>query len=147
MRFWDEKEAKWLFQKVPFYNVSIEEPKIRGLKNRFSLIASFYNELGVYEISKVFEWYSKNYKVEILDSKDSLPQLEASKSNIKDLCRYLLDKIMGFRYKIPVKVLLRKDKQNGGIEFTPAYFNSITKTVINFKYDLDKSFQEVLYRI
>ena len=54
---------------------------------------------------------------------------------------------MGFRYKIPVKVLLRKDKQNGGIEFTPVYFNSITKTVINFKYDLDKSFQEVLYRI
>ena len=54
---------------------------------------------------------------------------------------------MGFRYKIPVKVLLRKDKQNGGIEFTPAYFNSITKTVINFKYDLDKSFQEVLHRI
>ena len=63
------------------------------------------------------------------------------------MCRYLLDKIMGFRYKIPVKVLLRKDKQNGGIEFTPVYFNSITKTVINFKYDLDKSFQEVLYRI
>ena len=63
------------------------------------------------------------------------------------MCRYLLDEIMGFRYKIPVKVLLRKDKQNGGIEFTPAYFNSITKTVINFKYDLDKSFQEVLYRI
>ena len=49
---------------------------------------------------------------------------------------------MGFRYKIPVKVLLRKDKQNGGIEFTPVYFNSITKTVINFKYDLDKSLKK-----
>ena len=27
------------------------------------------------------------------------------------------------------------------------YFNSTTKTVINSKYDIDKSFQEILYRI
>ena len=27
------------------------------------------------------------------------------------------------------------------------YFNSTTKTVINSKYDTDKSFQEILYRI
>ena len=32
-------------------------------------------------------------------------------------------------------------------EFTPVYFNSTTKAVINSKYDLDKSFQEILYRI
>ena len=32
-------------------------------------------------------------------------------------------------------------------EFAPVYFNSSTKTVINFKYDLEKSFQDVLYRI
>ena len=32
-------------------------------------------------------------------------------------------------------------------EFAPVYFNSNTKTVINLKYELDKSFQEVLYRI
>ena len=29
----------------------------------------------------------------------------------------------------------------------PVYFNSTTKTVINFKYMLDKSFQKILYRI
>ena len=46
-----------------------------------------------------------------------------------------------------VKVSLRKHKRNGDIEFAPACFNSITKTVINFKYDLDKSFQETLHRI
>ena len=44
-------------------------------------------------------------------------------------------------------MLLKKDKQNGDIEFDPVYFNSTTKTVINFKYYLDKSFQEVLHRI
>ena len=37
---------------------------------------------------------------------------------------------------------------NGDIEYALVYFNSATKTVINFdKYDLDKSFQETLYRI
>ena len=53
----------------------------------------------------------------------------------------------GFKYQITVKVLLKKHKQNGDIEFAPVYFNSVTKTVINFKYDLSKSFQEVLYGI
>ena len=33
------------------------------------------------------------------------------------------------------------------MEFTPVYFNSSTKTVINRWYKLDKSFQETLYRI
>ena len=42
---------------------------------------------------------------------------------------------------------MRKDKQNGEIEFAPVYFNSTTKTVINHKFDLDESFQEILYRI
>ena len=33
------------------------------------------------------------------------------------------------------------------MEYSPVYFNSATKTVINSdKYDLDKSFQEILYR-
>ena len=51
----------------------------------------------------------------------------------------------GFKYQIVVKVLL--NKQNQKIEFAPVNFNSTNKTVINFEYDLDKSFQEVLYRI
>ena len=42
-----------------------------------------------------------------------------------------------------MKVLLRKHKENGDIEYTPAYFNSATKTVIDFKYMLDKSFREI----
>ena len=55
----------------------------------------------------------------------------------------------GFQYQITVATLLSKHTQkNGDIEYSPVYFNSATKTVINSdKYDLDKSFQEVLYRI
>ena len=54
----------------------------------------------------------------------------------------------GFKYQITVKVLLNKHKINEDIEYAPVYFNSATKTVIDSdKYDLDKSFQEILYRI
>ena len=33
MSFWYEKEAKRLFQELPFYNVLIEKPFINRLKN------------------------------------------------------------------------------------------------------------------
>ena len=69
------------------------------------------------------------------------------KTSIEDLFPYLLNEIKGFKYQITVKVLLRKSKENTDIEFAPVCFNSATKTVINFEYDLDKSFQEILYRI
>ena len=60
----------------------------------------------------------------------------------------LLGEIRGFKYQITVKVLLSKYKGNQDKEFAPVNFNFATKTVINFnKYMLDKSFQEVLYRI
>ena len=71
--------------------------------------------------------------------------LEAIKSSIKDLFKDILDEIKCFKYQITGKVLLRKHKENGA--FAPVYFNSTVKTVINSKYDFDKSFQEMLYRI
>ena len=40
-----------------------------------------------------------------------------------------------------VKVSLIKQNGNGDIDSLDVYFNSNTKTVINFKYMLDKSFQ------
>ena len=63
------------------------------------------------------------------------------------MLKELLDEIKGFKYQITVKALLQKDKLNGETEFAPVYFNSTTKAVINFKYGLAKSFQEVLYII
>ena len=44
-------------------------------------------------------------------------------------------------------MLLRKDKQSRDIEFAYFYFDSTTKTVINFKYELNKPFQGILCRI
>ena len=43
--------------------------------------------------------------------------------------------------------MLKKYKFNGEIEFAPVYFNSVTKTVINHRFKLENSFQEVLYLI
>ena len=59
----------------------------------------------------------------------------------------LLNEIKGFKYQITLAVLLSKIKSDGNIEYSPVYFNSITETVINNKYGLDQSYQEILYRI
>ena len=130
--FWNKKEAKKLFQILPFYNVFIGNPKIKGLKNIYLLHElSFYDELNICEMSKAFGWYARSYKVEIEESEDPLSQLEASKPSIKDLFKDHLNEIKGFKYQIAVKLLLRKQKWRHRI--CSCLFNSITKTVINFK--------------
>ena len=43
--------------------------------------------------------------------------------------------------------MLKKYKLNEEIEFSPVYFNSVTKLVINNKFKLENAFQEILYRI
>ena len=53
----------------------------------------------------------------------------------------------GFKYQVTVEVLLKKYKLNGEIEFRPVYFNSVTKTVTNHMFKLEKSFEEILYMI
>ena len=140
--FRDQNEAKILFQRLRFYNTFSEQPKITDLKH-IDLLQElpFYDELNIYKISKAFPWYARNYKVEIIDLKDTLVQLEASKLSIKYLFKDLLDEIKGFKYQITVEIFLGKDKQNGDIEFASVYFNPTTKTVINFQYYLDKSIQ------
>ena len=95
----------------------------------------------------VLQFYAMSCKVERVDKKDLILQLAASKSSIKDLLIDLLNETRGFKYQITVKVLLKNYKPNGEIEFTPVYFNSSTKTVINHIYKLNKSFQKILYRI
>ena len=66
-----------------------------------------------------------------------------SKPSTEDLFK---DEIKAFKYQITLKVLLNKYKENASREFAPVYFNSTTKTVIDPKYSLPKSFQEVFNR-
>ena len=83
MSLWDIKEAKGLFQELPFYNVLIEKPKIKHPKN-IDLLHElpFYDELNILQISKALKGYTRSYKIEIIDLKDPLAQLETSKSSI-----------------------------------------------------------------
>ena len=136
------------FKELPFYNKPIEKPKIKRLKNIDQLAElPFYEQLSVIKTNQAFRGYAMSYKVEIIEKKDPIVQLEASKSSIKDLFSNLLNETKGFKYQITVKVLLKKYKLNGEIEFAPVYFNSTTKTVINHRFRLENSFQEDLYLI
>ena len=71
----------------------------------------FYDELSIKQISKELRKYARSYKIEIIDTKGPLVQLEASKSSIKDLFKDLLDEIKGFKYQITEKVLLKNTKK------------------------------------
>ena len=59
----------------------------------------------------------------------------------------LLNETKGFKYQITVKVLLKKYKHNGKIEFAPVCLNSFTKTVINRRSKSENYFQEMLSMI
>ena len=107
----------------------------------------FYEQLSVIKTDQAFRGYAMSYEVEIIERKGPIIQLEASKSIIKDLFSNLLNETKGFKYKITVKVLVKKHKPNGEIEFAPVYFNSETKTVINHRFRLKNYFQENLYII
>ena len=132
------------FKELPFYNKHIEKPQIKRYKNIDLLFElPFYEQLNVMKTNHAFRGYAMSYKVEIIDKKDPIKQLEASKSSIKDLFSNLLNETKDFKYQIRLKVVLK----NGGIQFSQVYFSSATKTVINHKFSLGTDFQEVLYRI
>ena len=150
----EENEIKRLLKKLPFYNVPIEKVKTKKLSNVDMLRElPFYDELIIVKTAIAFKKYAKSHSMEIIKEKDEnvndpLVQLEASKPVAKNLFRDLLNEIKGFKYQITLKVLLSKQKQNGGTELSTVYFNSTEKTVINTnKYGLNKIFQQILYRI
>ena len=58
------------FKELPFFNVSIEKPKIKRLKNIDLLLESpFYDQLNIIKTDQAFGGYAKSYKVEIVDKK------------------------------------------------------------------------------
>ena len=130
------------FKELPFYNVFIDKPKIKCLSD-INLLAElpFYERLSIIKTDQAFSGYARSYKAEIVERKDHITQLEASKLSTKDLFSDLTNKIKGFKYQITVKVLLKKYKPNGDIEFATVYFNSSTKLIINHRYKLDQCFQ------
>ena len=136
-----DSDALNYFKELPFYDKPIKEPKVKRVKNIDWLIElPFYEQLSVIKTVQAFSGYAVSYKVEIVERKDLIVQLEANKLNIKNLFSDVLNETKGFKYQITVKVLLKKYKHNKDIEFAPVYFNSLTKTIMNHKFKLESSF-------
>ena len=64
-------------------------------------------------MSKAFKRYARGFEIETVDSKDPLAQLAASKLNVKDLFKELLDKIKGFKYQVTVESSYKNTKKMG----------------------------------
>ena len=136
------------FKELPFYNKPIKKPKTKRLKNIDQLAElPFYEQLSIIKTNQTFRGYAMPYKVEIVERKGPILQLEASKLSTKDLFGVLLCETKGFKYQITVKFSLKKYKLNGEREFAPVYFDSTTKTLVRHKFSLDNAFQENLYMI
>ena len=117
------------FKELPFYNKHIKKPKIKRLKN-IDLLSElpFYEELNIVKANHAIRGYAMSYRIEIIEKKDPIKKLKATKSSIKDLFSDLLDEAKGFKYQITLKAVLKKYKPNGEIEFRSVYFNSTTET-------------------
>ena len=136
------------FKELPFYKQPIKKPRIKRLRD-INLLAKLplYEQLSITKLNQAFQGHAMSYEVELIEQKDPIVQLEASKSSIKDLFSDLLNETKGFKYQITVQVLLKKYKSNGEIEFAPVCFISVAKLVINHRFKLGESFQEILYMI
>ena len=74
-------------------------------------------------------------------------QLKTNEVSLKELFKDLLIELKGFKYQITLKILLSKVKSNSEFEYSPVYFNFLTKTVINSDYKLDECFSEIICRL
>ena len=96
------------FKELSFYNKPIKKTKVKRLKKTDQLAElPFYEQLSVIKRNHVFRAYAMSYKTKIVQWKDPIVQLEASKSSIKNLLSGLLNETKCFNYQITVKVLLK----------------------------------------
>ena len=87
------------FKELPFYNKYIEKLRVKRLKTLICFLnfflwriecnkdnsSIFYEELNVIKTIHPFRRHAMSYKVELIEKKDPIEQLEASKSSFKDL--------------------------------------------------------------
>ena len=73
------------FTEPPFYNKHIKKPKIKHLKNVDLLVdLPFYEELSIIKTNHALKGCALSYKVEIIEKRDPIKQLEASRSSVQD---------------------------------------------------------------
>ena len=62
------------------------------LKNQRLAELPFHDQLSIIKTNQAFSGYARSYKVEIVERKDPIVQLEASKLSIKNLFSNLINK-------------------------------------------------------
>ena len=126
----------------------MEKTKIKKLSN-VELLKElpFYDELGIIKNKTTFIGYARTYRIEIIDERDVIVQLKASKISVVELSKDLLIELKGFKYQITLCVLLSKVKIRDLIEHSPVYFSSLTKSVVGVKFKLTQCFNEIIYRL
>ena len=114
MHSWD---ANKIFKMLPFYNTHTDQPRVKKLNN-VELLKElpFYDELSIVKNKTAFSGYAQSYKIEIVAKRDVVVQLKASKINIVELFKDLLNESKGFKYQITLAVFLSKVKSSGSID-------------------------------
>ena len=137
--------TKKLLQEQPFYKQSIKKPRIKKLKN-YELLRElpFYDDINISRKERAFRGYAETYKVEIINNRNLSDLLSVIKNSIKNLFDELLREKRGFKYIISVKITLKKRINDNEFDLKTLYFNSLIKTVINRRYHLNDSFEEIL---
>ena len=73
-------DAVGYFKELLFYNKPIKKPKVKLLKNIDGLAElPFYEQLSITKTDQAFRGYAMTYKVKIIERKNPIVQLEASK--------------------------------------------------------------------
>ena len=67
-----------------------------------------------------------------------------SKNSIKNLFEELLREKRGFKYALSTKIILEKHINDNEHKYSTVYFNSLVKAVINWRYNLNDAFEEIL---
>ena len=88
--------------------------------------------------------YAETYKVEVINNKTLSDLLHVSKNSIKIFFDELLREQRGFKYVLSTKIILKKRINDNEHKYSTVYFNSLVKTVINRRYHLNDSFEEIL---
>ena len=96
-------------KELPFYNKYIKKRKIKRLKNIDLLFElPFLEKLNIIKTNHAVREYAMSYKVKLVEKKDPIEQLEASKSSIND--KRMRDRIMKQKYQITLKVVFKNAK-------------------------------------
>ena len=89
------------FKELPFYNKPIKKPKVKRLKDIDQLIElPFYEQLDLIKTDEAFSGYAISYKVQIVERKDPIVQLRASKLSIKNLFNDILNQTKGLSIRL-----------------------------------------------